>query len=220
MNRLFVAQVACLVTVTLVAGPTAGTQDRGGFVSSAEVRRLFNQYLDPSVRSRLIDDLIYRVDELNQAFGWLQRARIPDQVPASLVRGLRVDFEALSSARTPPAIKHLAVDDLIIKGEFCRRAPEGLGAHVPVSVRTLLKTAEEKGWEVVYKTAVEASSDAIPPTPFPNISSPTIENFTVGRFIVWARDPQQRDRAGERKDLIVDGRQRGQTLDLVVPAPK
>ena len=220
MKQPFVAHVACLVTVLLVAGPAAGAQERSGFVSSAEVRRLFNQYLAPEFRERLIGDLAYRVDELNQAFGWLQRARIPDQVPASLVRGLRVDFEALSAARIAPEIRHLAVDDLIMKGEFCRRAPEGLGAHVPVSVRTLLKTAEEKGWEVVYKTAVEAASDAIPPTPFPNISSPTIENFTVGRFIVWARDPQQRDRAGERKDLIVDGKQRGQTLDVTVPAPK
>jgi hypothetical protein len=219
MNRPL-AQVVCLVAVAVLAGSAVSAQDRGGFVSSAEVRRLFNQYLAPELRQRLIGDLAYRVDELNQALGWLQRARIPDQVPASLVRGLRVDFEALSAARTPPSIRHLAVDDLIIKGEFCRRAPEGLGAHVPVSVRTLLKTAEEKGWEVVYKTAVEAASDAIPPTPFPNISSPTIENFTVGRFIVWARDPQQRDRAGERKDLIVDGRQRGQTLDVMVPVPK
>jgi hypothetical protein len=220
MNRASAARVACFVTMVLLAGPTAGAQDRVGFVSSAEVRRLFNQYLAPEFRERLIGDLAYRVDELNQAFGWLQRARIPAQVPASLVRGLRVDFEALSGARTPPEIRHLAVDDLIMKGEFCRRAPEGLGAHVPVSVRTLLKTAEEKGWEVVYKTAVEAASDAIPPTPFPNISSPTIENFTVGRFIVWARDPQQRDRGGERKDLIVDGRQKAQTLDLTVPAQK
>jgi hypothetical protein len=219
MNRPL-AHVVCLVVVAVLAGRTLSAQDRGGFVSSAEVRRLFNQYLAPELRERLIGDLAYRVDELNQALGWLQRARIPDQVPASLVRGLRVDFEALSAARTPPSIRHLAVDDLIIKGEFCRSAPEGLGAHVPVSVRTLLKTAEEKGWEVVYKTAVEAASDAIPPTPFPNISSPTIENFTVGRFIVWARDPQQRDRAGERKDLIVDGRHRGQTLDVTVPVPK
>jgi hypothetical protein len=219
MNRHVLA-VAFLLTGVWLAIPDLRAQDRGGFVSSAEVRRLFNQYLAPELRERLIGDLAYRVDELNQAIGWLQRARIPDQVPASLVRGLRVDFEALSGARTPPTVKHLAVDDLIIKGDFCRRAPEGLGANVPVSVRTLLKTAEEKGWEVVYKTAVEAASDAIPPTPFPNISSPTIENFTVGRFIVWARDPQQRDRSGERKDLIVDGRQRSQTLDLTVPVQK
>lgn len=204
------------LALALLASDKAHAQPRAGFVSSAPVAELLQRFRDPV----LIETNSYRREELSTALRWLLNAKVPDQVPESLLRGLRTNYEVLRSRGADERLKELAIDDLILKGTFCRRSPDSLGAAVDVNVRTLLKEAELKGWEVVYKTAVEGASDAIPPNSFPGLSSPATNAFTAGRFLVWARDPSNQQRRGEARELIVDGNRREVGFDVFVPGPK
>lgn len=215
MEMRVVTLVCGSFALAVFASDGAHAQPRAGFVSSAPVAELLRRFRDPT----LIETNSYRREELSNALRWLLNARVPDQVPESLLRGLRTDFEVLRS-RADERLRQLAIDDLILKGTFCRRSPDSLGAAVDVNVRTLLKEAELKGWEVVYKTAVEGASDAIPPNSFPGLSSPATHAFTAGRFLVWARDPSNQQRRGEARELIVDGNRREVGFDVFVPGPK
>lgn len=219
MNRRFTSRVVCAaVFAALSAANQAMAQARSPFVSSGEVVSLLQPYREGPGQSQLLENVTYRRAEFQSALRWLLAARIPEQVPVSLVRGLRADFAVLRSPGSPAKSKEIAVDDLILKGTFCRNSPEGLGASVTISVQTLLKEAEKKGWEVVYKTAVEAQSDAIPPTAFPLPSSPTSERLTAGRFVVWARDPNRNDLRGSQRELVIRGDQA--KMDFVVYVPE
>ena len=158
-----------------------------------------------------------RVFDYQDAMKWLENARIPPQVPASLIRGLKADLRVLQSPAASAGAKEAAVDDLLLKARFCRASPEGLGAAIEVTVRTLVAQAESRGWEVVYKTAVEMEDQTLPPAPFAALSSPTGERFTAGRFVVWARDPKDARREGPKRELIVTGQQNPVRFDLLTP---
>jgi hypothetical protein len=151
---------------------------------------------------------------------WLENARVPKEVPASLIRGLKADLKVLQSPTSTTSAKEAAVDDLLLKAEYCRRSPEGLGASVAVQVRTLIAQAESKGWEVVYKTAVELEDPASAPAVFGTLSSPTGEPFTAGRFVVWARDPRDANREGPKRELVVTGQQNKLSFDVLAPEPR
>jgi len=211
-----VALVCGSFAIALFASVGAHAQPRAGFVSSAPVAELLQRFRDPL----LIETNSYRREELSNALRWLLNAKVPDQVPDSLLRGLSTDYDVLRSRVADERLKQLAIDDLILKGTFCRRSPDSLGAAVDVSVRTLLKDAEHKGWEVVYTTAVEGASDAIRPDGFVDLSSPTTRPFTAGRFLVWARDPSNPQRRGEARELIVNGTKREVGFVVFVPGPK
>ena len=188
------------------------------FVSADTARNLINQLTQGPLSSqiRLNVPAESRLD-FSKAVGWLGQARIPDQVPASLVRSLRVDVALLSSERNSATSRKAAADDVIWKGELCRISPAGLGATIPVSVRTLAANAESKGWEVVYKTAPEMEDPKIPPTPFPAFSSPTNDALPAALYHFWARDPKQPTRVGQSRQVPINSRTPTVTVDLVAP---
>lgn len=153
--------------------------------------------------------------DFSSAIGWLQVARIPDQVPAALVRSLKVDIDFLSSPASTSKARELAAEDVILKGRLCREQRDrGLGATVRVSVRTLLEAAESKGWEVVFKTAPEMEDPKIPATPFPGFSSPTIDDLPAARYVFWTRDPKDASRQGQTREVPVTATV---SVDLMAP---
>lgn len=210
-----------VVVVSLSLTQTSTAQQRQGFVSSVPVEQLLAPFRNRDTRGQQIGQLVetarqYRRGEFERAFGWLLDAKIPEQVPLSLFPSLSADINALQSKDGNEALKRAAVDDLILKGIFCRRSPEGLGASVAVNVRTWLEKVQQAGWEVVYKTAVEADSAAVGVNRFAAFSSPTSHDFTAGRFIVWARDPMNHERRGPSGELVVDGDLPQMVFDLAV----
>ena len=198
--------------VLLCAVAAAQTPPRS--FPGAEVRPLIDQLEQIDQKGMVRDSVPQFGEQFSSAVRWLKQARVPDQVPETLVRSLKTDI-ALLTGKSSPKGREFAVEDVIWKGQLCRQSPEGLGAGVSVSVRTLVETKESPGWEVVFKTAPEMEDPSIPPIPFPKFSSPTDNKLPAGRYVFWARDSNDAKRSGPNRQVPVQ--QQSVTIDLTAP---
>jgi hypothetical protein len=204
-----------IAVVGLSVSVVAQTQ-QARLVPGAQIRPLLDGFAEVA-RNGTVEQFAPQFDSaFKSAVRWLQQARIPDQVPLTLVRSLQTDLTLLTTTTATRKRRELAVEDVIWKGEYCNTHPsEGLGAAVAVSVRTLANNAESRGWEVVFKTAPEMEDKSIPPIPFPSYSSPTSDNLPAGRYVFWTRDPKDVNRTGKERELPI--RQPAAPIDLTVP---
>lgn len=107
-------------------------------------------------------------------------------------------------------------DDLETKLAHCQASGGRLGGLVTVRVRTVHAAREAANWQVLTLPRLFAASPGATPTPFPQLSSPTVERLVPGRYLLWARDPVSGG-LSERQVLVVGDGRAAVDIDLPVP---
>jgi hypothetical protein len=149
-------------------------------------------------------------------------------IPQSVFSGLEADQMALRKVRGFPAFARqqvigVVVDDLKLKGAYCRSHEDGMAAQVLLTVKTWRQgdaASEAHQWQVMYINAPLAGPGR-KGEPFPKFSSPTSITLPPGAYVVWAQDPRNEARRGPEKivRLGAGGAPAGSSLaaDLLVP---
>jgi hypothetical protein len=174
---------------------------------------------------QLLAALEKRVPEAEKQIRWLRGTlRSDTALPPEVLASLASLEEALAAGGDDPEIRRLVVDDLLVKGEYCRRHPDGMGALVELRVRTWAAEgfpgSEVSQMNVLYLSAPLAERRTSG-EPFPSFSSPTVKRLPPGRYVIWAEHPSDPKRRGPRKTVTVGDQQSvigaAVSADLIVP---
>ena len=180
---------------------------------------------DAARAEQLLASLEKRVPEAEKPIRWLRGTlRSDSKLPPEVLASLASLEEALVTGGDDPAIRRMVLDDLLLKGEYCRRHPEGMGALVELRVRTWAAegspVSEVSQMNVLYLSAPLAERRTSG-EPFPSFSSPTVKRLPPGRYVILAEHPSDPKRRGPRKTVTVGDQQSvigaPVSADLIVP---
>lgn len=105
------------------------------------------------------------------------------------------------------------LDDLYMKANACLLNGREAVASVSVTVHTKKSGTEVSNWRVLCMAKILRLYPYSSPTAFPQLSSPTQWDLAPGKYIMWAENPDTRQKSQEQ-EIPID---RKQECDLVLP---
>jgi len=211
--------------MSMAPGAPGEGQDKALKALESEVSRLAKDTLpgledlkspvkgEPSPGTRLADD-----------FGTVIRGVKDAKLEPAYVASLQADADALARARDREVPKDERVRllrgvaaDLNAKAGFEKAVGKDGRRVVKVTAVTKRAGQEVKELQVVFvPRAWDGTEDRY--ETFPKNSSPTTHEWAPGAYVIWTRDPDQKERVGDRQRKSVG--ENGKTVvEIDLPAP-